>query len=358
LGARLIELLRRWLLVIAVASASFALPALAETQAVVDANAGLDALDRNDFPKAERLITKAIAEGGLSQSDLELAYLSRAKAYAGESRSDLALADVAKAIAIDPTDGEAASLKARLLSPPTLSIADDPYCKNSASSDLTKIESAARADIARSIASFADVVAKCPNDAQAHYDLGAAFGYRAFFKKSKDDNRQAFSELSTALQLDPQNAQYLIARANVIKNGGDCPGSFADYNHAIALAPNNAEYVILLGNAENVCGDPDNGLETLKRGISIDPTNYDGHIFLANALAKRERCAEAIPEYTLALQYAGQNSLKQNIPVIYTNRGICYRAVGQHELAVADFRAALEIDPTNWVATANLIQIQ
>jgi hypothetical protein len=77
-----------------------------------EANAGMAALDHGDYPKAVTLFTHALA-GKLAPADKELAYVKRAQAYLGEKKNNLALADLDKALALDPTDKEAADLKAQ-----------------------------------------------------------------------------------------------------------------------------------------------------------------------------------------------------------------------------------------------------
>jgi tetratricopeptide (TPR) repeat protein len=97
-------------LLIVVAAASLAgIPALADS--VSDAQAGLDALGRNETEVAIRLLSRALGEGGLSQSDRELAYVKRAEAYALEGRQDEALADAERALALDPNDAEAIDVR-------------------------------------------------------------------------------------------------------------------------------------------------------------------------------------------------------------------------------------------------------
>lgn len=88
--------------------------------AVDDANAGLDALDHGDNATAVRLFSQALREGGLSDSDRELAFVKRAQAYLGEGQNDLARQDLEQALRIDANDQEAAALMRRAeAQPPT-----------------------------------------------------------------------------------------------------------------------------------------------------------------------------------------------------------------------------------------------
>jgi hypothetical protein len=99
-------------LLIVVAALSFASGA-ALADSLADAQAGLEALGRNETEVAIRLLSRALGEGGLSQSDRELAYVKRAEAYALEGRNDDALADAQRALALDPGDAEALDVRTK-----------------------------------------------------------------------------------------------------------------------------------------------------------------------------------------------------------------------------------------------------
>lgn len=74
-----------------------------------DGNAGLQAMDRGDFATAERLFTRVLKSPSLSAQDREFAYASRGRSYLRQSRYIQACADLAKAVALNPADADAAA---------------------------------------------------------------------------------------------------------------------------------------------------------------------------------------------------------------------------------------------------------
>ena len=72
-----------------------------------DAQAGMEALNGGDFGRAIAMFTRAINSGRLSSDDMELALLSRGKAYLGKGDGRRAVADLTQALHIKADDQEA-----------------------------------------------------------------------------------------------------------------------------------------------------------------------------------------------------------------------------------------------------------
>jgi tetratricopeptide (TPR) repeat protein len=82
----------------------------AKADAVSDATAGLEALNRGDAKAAREFFTHAIDSGKLSPNDLEYAYVERGKAYLQRNEPDHARRDADKALSLNPTDPDAKTL--------------------------------------------------------------------------------------------------------------------------------------------------------------------------------------------------------------------------------------------------------
>jgi tetratricopeptide (TPR) repeat protein len=76
-------------------------------QAIADATAGLAALNRSAPGEAIPLFTRAIESGALANDQVELAYLSRGKAYLLGLEHKKAIADLNAALHLNPADQEA-----------------------------------------------------------------------------------------------------------------------------------------------------------------------------------------------------------------------------------------------------------
>jgi tetratricopeptide (TPR) repeat protein len=97
-------------LIIALALATAAAGTVALGDPLGDAAAGYDALSRGDSHEAVRLLTKAIDSGALSVHDLEIAYVTRGRAYLAQNGPDHARRDADRAIRLTPTDPDGVSL--------------------------------------------------------------------------------------------------------------------------------------------------------------------------------------------------------------------------------------------------------
>ncbi|MDE2133920.1 MAG: tetratricopeptide repeat protein [Alphaproteobacteria bacterium] len=104
----------RWIFIGIITTLFLASLAHAESPSVNDANAGLEALDKGDYGTAIQLLTQALREGGLSKSDRELAFLTRAKAYIGKQQYDPAESDLSTAARLDPKDGDVTNVRSQI----------------------------------------------------------------------------------------------------------------------------------------------------------------------------------------------------------------------------------------------------
>lgn len=98
-------------------------PVLAD--ALADAQAGMDALNRGDSGQAIQLFSRALAANTLKGADLELAHVKRAEAYLAAGQKDQALADAEAALKLDPSDAEAKGARDKakgVVSGPTIEV--------------------------------------------------------------------------------------------------------------------------------------------------------------------------------------------------------------------------------------------
>lgn len=328
-------------------------PALGETQAVKDANAALDALDKGDYATAEHLLTKVLKEGGLSSSDRELAYVTRAKAYLGEKRNDLALADINEALKIDSTDKEAIDLRAQIQAIPTQSGEKITYCSDPDNGDQIQANVFLQnAQIDKAINLYSKIIARCPNSAPSYYGRGVAYGTRAFYSKSEADSERGLADTTEAIRLDPTISLYFIARASIYDNMQDCTHAIPDYNQAITLNPADTNAITLRGNAEDKCGDFRSAIADYNKVLATDPANPHALWLRAVSYMNQGLCIDAIRDYTKVLE--NPPNTYQHPAEALNSRGVCYWKMGRNTEAVADFEEALRIDPSNADARQNL----
>ena len=83
-----------------------------------------------------------------------------------------------------------------------------------------------------------------------------------------------------------------------------------------------------------------NVIDFLNSELEKDPTNHDLLFSRGNGYLDLGKYQDAITDYSQIIQL----SLETEIFSVYNNRGICYRAIGEFNLAMDDFDEAIRIN--------------
>jgi tetratricopeptide (TPR) repeat protein len=162
------------------------------------------------------------------------------------------------------------------------------------------------------VALWSDNVAKLPDDARAHNNLG--------------------------------NALYLT---------GDVPGAGAQYAEALRLQPEDnpeAQYNLAL------CFLQEHRLPEAiahaSEAVRLAPGNANGRLTLGNALAESNRLPEAMAQYQAAVR------INPDFPEAHNNLGKVWYLLGKKSEAIAEYEEALRINPNYADARASLQSLQ
>jgi tetratricopeptide (TPR) repeat protein len=230
------------------------------------------------------------------------------------------------------------------------------------------------------LAIWTDTVAKQPDNARAHNDLGNAYlalgrlpeattefqaALRIFpdymdahynlggiLAKTPARWPEAISHLEAALQIDPDNAEAHNALGSVLMNFPDrLPEAMGHLNEAVRIKPDFADahnnLAILL--AGTVGGLPD-AISEYETALRLKPDFAMAHYNLATALSQTPgRQPDAIAEYEAALR------LEPGLAQAHTNLGIILANIpGRLPEAIVHFEAALQLEPDSTSARENL----
>lgn len=182
----------------------------------------------------------------------------------------------------------------------------------------------------QAINDFGEVIKRHPGstvEALAYYNRGAAYGLQGNYK-------QAINDFEKVIKLNPDFAWGVYYNlGNVYALQGDYESAIEKYNEAIKLRPDFAE-------AYN-----NRGFVYAKQG------NYE------KAIADYTKAIQSSPidPYTLNKQgiritFTDQ---RQNQVKAYNNRGFAYAEQGNYEKAIADYKKAIELDPSYALAYWN-----
>lgn len=129
-----------------------------------------------------------------------------------------------------------------------------------------------------------------------------------------DRKKEALSDFTTAIRLNPKHELAYYNRGNIYFDIGNYSAAITDYSSALKINPQNINSLI-------------------NRGISFIEINlFD----------------KAILDFSLALDIDSSNS------DVYVNRGIAYVKMNDIENAIKDFQNALKINPDDELARENL----
>lgn len=177
-----------------------------------------------------------------------------------------------------------------------------------------------------------DTLAKRPDNARAHNNLG-----RLFHNEGKFD--EAIEHYRISLRGDPTNAKayYNLGLALMKSNRAD--EAIAPFKEAVRILPYYFAAHMYLGKILAEQGRTDEALAHLVEAIRFDPNPAMPHFYRGVALAGVGRWQEAIADYEAALKFNPNHSGAQS------NWGVALFQLHQIPAAIEHFQAALALDP-------------
>ena len=145
------------------------------------------------------------------------------------------------------------------------------------------------------ISIWRDVVAKMPDNARAHSNLG---NYLARQKA----RAEAISQYRKALELKPKYAEAHHNLGKVLLENGQVGEAILEFQAALEGDSKQAQVHYDLGVALGDCGRVDEAIEHYQQSAALAPDYADAHYNLAAALVARARFGEAASHYRTVLR--------------------------------------------------------
>jgi len=149
--------------------------------------------------------------------------------------------------------------------------------------------------------------------------------------------KNARYELERASQLCPNDAEAHSNLGNVLLESGQLDQAVASCRRALEINPRLAEAYNNIGNALRGLGRLDEAMASYRQALAINPDLAMVHNNLGTALYDLGRFAEATVSYRSALQ------AQPHFAAAHNNLGNTLRALGRLEEALTCFRQALEV---------------
>ncbi|NEQ97469.1 MAG: tetratricopeptide repeat protein [Cyanothece sp. SIO2G6] len=188
------------------------------------------------------------------------------------------------------------------------------------------------------------------NDAIAHYSdaldqyrQGDTYLKRGLAYQNGQQWREAQSDFSQAVQLNPKLGDAYYYRGNIRYQLGDRQGALDDYTEAIVLLPLQSEAALKAyvnrGSVRGDLGDETGAIEDYSIAIQADPSMAAAYLNRCLSRSNLDDHKGAIADCTQAI------NLTPNSVLAYQNRGLARRRLGDTAGALEDFNIAINLDP-------------
>ncbi len=162
---------------------------------------------------------------------------------------------------------------------------------------------------------------------------------RASLYKSLKSYDEAFKDANTAIEISPNNAEPYVNRGKIYERLGQFDNALSDINYAIKLEPENPS---LYGERAWINAEADDltaAYQDLDHAIELDPYAYSLYEMKGAIHINHGNYAEAIKDLNKAIR------LQPDSSELYNNRGVAYADLDNFEKACKDFRKAIRLEP-------------
>lgn len=299
--------------------------------------ARLHSLPNGDKRRGERAASEVVRLSSGDKKQLSRALMLRALMV---EEKDRRLGDLNQAVLVDPENFEA--LQARGL----IYLADGEYAK--AEADFAKVLESNANSLEALVASsealtnldkFDEALKQLDKVLELKPDAPMAYVLRSRVRSMKEDYAGALEDISKALEFQPEDLSSLLTRARLYMIQEDAEKARADVDKVLELQPGLPQAILLRSVLFAADGKFGEAIRDMEQLVAIDPENVEFRMQLARYCAGDERPRRAIEIYTELIEEDPSNWQALR------GRGDSLLSVGKHAEAIADYEAALKIQP-------------
>ncbi len=179
---------------------------------------------------------------------------------------------------------------------------------------------------------WSDVVAKSPEKARPHNNLGNAL-------LDRGKTSEAVSEFTIALRILPGYADALNNLGAAYNEQGRIDEAIAELEKAISLEPAYASPHNNLGRSFRMKGQLEDAMHEFREALRRDSSMPEAHNNLGSVFLEKGQLGDAAREYWEAMR------LDPFMPTAHNNLGLLYDKSGRIDFAMREYREAIRLDP-------------
>ncbi len=157
----------------------------------------------------------------------------------------------------------------------------------------------------------------------------------------------AFADYNRAVELNPESAQTIAGRGDMLWHLLRYEEAVADYNRAIELGPESARFMAARGLTYQYMGRYIDSLADYNRAVELNPASAQTIANRGSVLRQLRRYDDAIVDYNQAIELSPESGW------IFAGRGDTYHDMRRYNDAFSDFTRAIEINPEDVHALAD-----
>jgi tetratricopeptide (TPR) repeat protein len=186
-----------------------------------------------------------------------------------------------------------------------------------------------------------DCIAKAPQKARSHYNLGIALSERG-------QADEAIKHYKEALRINPGYASVHTNLGIELYRQGKVDEALDHYSEALKINPDFENAHIQLGIAWAGIGRIPDAIHHYSEALRINPTSTEAHNNLGNIFLKQGRMDAAMRHYARAIK------IDSEYAAAYNNMGVVMLQLGKIDRAIVLFKEAVRVDPDFSDARNNL----
>ena len=186
-----------------------------------------------------------------------------------------------------------------------------------------------------------DCIAKSPQKARSHYNLGIALAERGQVD-------EAIKHYKEALRINPEYASVHTNLGIELYRLGKVDEALDHYSKALKINPDFENAHIQLGIAWAGIGRIPDAIHHYSEALRINPASAEAHNNLGNIFLKQGRIEAAMRHYSRAIK------INRGYAAAYNNMGVVMFQLGKFDRAVVLFKEAVRINPDFSNARNNL----